>query len=116
LSDTVASATLHLQQLRNYIDVEQLQPSNSLVLDFQRALDYVENNLDDLRRKYIDCRIEKDFHDDNIDSVRGYKGTITSLQWSRDDGSYLFHVDYDSDSDTEDMELWEVKKYVIPTE
>ena len=114
MSDTVASATLHLHQLRNYIDVENLQPSDSLVLDFKRALDYVENNLDDLRAKYIDRRIQKDFKDDSIDRVRTYKGTISSLMWSRDDGCYLFHVDYDSDSDTEDMELWEVKKYIIP--
>ena len=45
LRDVLASATLHLQQLRNYIDVENLQPTDSLVLDFQRALDRVENSL-----------------------------------------------------------------------
>ena len=114
LRDVLASATLHLQQLRNYIDVENLQPTDSLVLDFQRALDHVENSLDDLRRKYLNTPILKNFQDDSIDSVRGYKGSIVSLDWSREDGCYLFHVEYDSDSDTEDMELWKVKKYIVP--
>ena len=30
------------------------------------------------------------------------------------DGCFLFHVVYDSDSDEEDMELWEVKKIKHP--
>ena len=36
---------------------------------------------------------------------------VTSLDWSREDGSYMFHVVYDSDTDEEDMGLWDVEQY-----
>ena len=111
MRDELASATLHIQQLRSYIHHEQLQPSDSLVLDFQRALDHLENSLDDLREKYVNTRVVKNFRDDTTGEVRGFAGCVTSLDWSRDDGCFLFHVVYDSDSDEEDMELWEMKKY-----
>ena len=85
-----------------------------MVLDFQRALDHLENSLDDLRSKYMNVRIIKNFFkDDNTGEVRGYSGRVTSSDWSREDGSYMFHVVYDSDSDEEDMELWDVEQYKV---
>ena len=113
MRDGLASATLHIQQLRSYIDNEKLQPSDSLVLDFQRALDHLENSLEDLRSKYLNTRVLKNFEDEDTGEVRGYSGTVTSLDWSRAEGSYMFHVVYDSDSDEEDMDLWEVEKYKV---
>ena len=92
------------------IDSEKLEAADSLVLEFQRALHHVENNLDDLRDKYMGINIIKEFEDRN-GNVRGFRGNINSVDWSRDDGCFLFHVVYDSDSDEEDMELWEIKKY-----
>ena len=45
--------------------------------------------------------------------VRDFKGTVTSIEFSRAEGCHLFHVEYDSDSDDEDMELWEVKQFSL---
>ena len=109
MRDELASATLHLQQLRSLVNVEGLQSSDSLVLDFIRAINHVENSLQDLQEKYLDTRIVRNFNEDGIE--RAYAGTINCVNWSRDEGCYLFHVSYDSDSDEEDLELWEVKKY-----
>ena len=78
-------------------------------MDFQRALDFVEYSLQDLQEKYMDTRVVKNFDDGG--NVRAYAGTINGVNWSKGDGCYLFHVVYDSDSDEEDLELWEVKKY-----
>ena len=104
---------LHLQQLRTFIDVENLQSSGSLVLDYERALTHVENTLDDIRNKYLDTRIARNFTTDTVGEERVYAGTINHINWSRGDGCYLFHVSYDSDSDEEDLELWEVQKYQV---
>ena len=89
--------------------METLYPSDSLALDFDRALNHVQNSLRDLQKKYVDTRICTNFSEDGHD--RMYAGTINNVNWSRDNGCYLFHVSYDSDSDEEDLELWEVQKY-----
>jgi len=112
LSDDLASATLHIQQLRSYQDAETLESSSALTLDLEAALRYVENNLDDLRRKYLDKRISKPFFDEQLERVRDYAGHVSSVDFSRDSGCVLFQIDYDSDSDAEDMELWELKEYI----
>ena len=100
------------------MDVEILEPTDSLSLDFKRAIEYMENNLSDLRDKYLDTWIVKNFTDDTTGHERQYAGTISSINWDRGEGVYLFHVEYDSDSDEEDLYLWEVKKYETrePTE
>ena len=48
MTDELSSATLHLQQLKVLIDAEKLQPSDSLVIDFNRAIEYLESSLDQL--------------------------------------------------------------------
>ena len=113
LSDALASATLHLQQLRAYHDVQVLEPSSSMSMDFREALTYVENNLDDLRKKYLGARVMKPFFDEDQDATRDFGGDVVSVDWSAPEGCYLFRVTYDSDSDDEDMEYWELKKYLI---
>ena len=45
----MASTTLYMQQLRSLVNVEGLQPSDSLVLDFMHAINHVENSLQDLK-------------------------------------------------------------------
>ena len=111
MTDELASATLHLQQLKVLIDAEKLESTDSLFIDFQRAIEYLEDSLDQLRSKYVDKPIVKNFEDGD-GTLREYRGHISSIDWSRIDGNYLFHVVYDSDSDEEDMELWEIQKYV----
>ena len=64
-----------------------------------------------MRRKYVNKTIVKNF-DEGDGTVRQYRGYINTVDWSKTDGTHLFHVVYDSDSDEEDMELWEVKKYM----
>ena len=59
----------------------------------------------------MDTRVVKNFEDAVTKTVRAYTGTVNGVNWSKGDGCYLFHVVYDSDSDDEDLELWEVKKY-----
>ena len=113
LSDALASATLHLQQLRAYHDVQVLEPSSSMSVDFQEALTYVENNLDDLRRKYLGSRVMKPFFDDGQNAIRDFGGDVVSVDWSPPEGCYFFKVTYDSDSDEEEMEFWELKKYIV---
>ena len=60
-------------------------------------------------------RISKPFIDNNLPqpAVRNFKGTVTSVDYSRSEGCHLFHIEYDSDSDDEDLELWEVKQFSL---
>ena len=101
---------IHVQQLRVLLNSETLQPTDTMVLDFQRALEHVTNNLDDLREKHLGTAVVKNFRAENGD-LRDFRGHINQVSWSKSDACFLFHVVYDSDSDEEDMELWEVKQY-----
>ena len=112
-SDSLASATLHLQQLRALRDDEVLEKANALTIDFDRAIAFVENSLDDLRQKYINRRVRKPFYDDQLGKVRDYDGVVSSVDFSSSEGCYLFQVEYDSDSDVDDMEHWELKTYIL---
>ena len=112
MKDELASATLHLQQLQVLINAEKLQASDAMMIDFEKAVNFLEGSLDDLRRKYVNKTVVKDFEDDT-GTVRQFRGSINAVDWSKTDGAHLFHVVYDSDSDEEDMELWEVKKYIL---
>ena len=112
LSDGLSSDTMHLQQLRNYHDVEVLESSCDLSIDFTEALRRVEHDLDHFRNKYLGSRVRKPFYDEAVGDVRDYGGEVVSVEWSSREGCYLFGVDYDSDSDDEDMEHWELKKYL----
>ena len=58
----------------------------------------------------MDVEIQKNFVDDE-DNVRLFKGHVDDVYFHRKNDSFLFHISYDSDSDAEEMELWEIKKY-----
>ena len=113
LDDTLASATLHLQQLRALRDNEVLETATALTIDFKQALTIVENSLEDLRRKYVDRRVSKPFFDNDLERVRDYEGKVVSVDFAHAEGCFLFQVQYDSDSDGEDLEHWELKRYVM---
>ena len=112
LSDDLSSATLHLQDLRDLHDIEVLESSGVRTLDLHQALRYVENGLDDLRNKYLGAKITKPFFDEAQQKVRGYAGEVTSIDFSTLHGCYLFRAEYESDSDTEEMELWELHQFI----
>ena len=57
-------------------------------------------------------QISKPFVDDTTGDIRPYTGVVSDLFFSRSDGTFSFHIDYDDDDD-EDMECWELKKYMI---
>ena len=54
MTDELSSVTLHLQQIKVLIDAEKLQPSDSLVIDFNRTIEYLNpTSLDQLRTRYV---------------------------------------------------------------
>ena len=111
LRDSLSSMTLHLQQLRKLHNKYTLQNLDDYDIDLDSALTHLENDLNSLRDRYGGTRVLKPFLDDNTGTVRPYGGTVTEIHWSTQEGCYLFHIEYDSDSDDEDMEHWELKRY-----
>ena len=112
MRDSLATATLHVQQLRAYTNEDVLETVSTLGIDVNTALSTIEHDLDELRKKYVGKRIAKRFRDEARGVVRPYKGNCTDAFFSREDGHYLFHASYDSDSDSEDMEQWEIAKCI----
>ena len=115
MRDSLSSATMHVQQLRAYEDDEVIETIERMGIDVSSALKRVEVDLDMNRKKYLSARVSKPFHDEATGNVRPYEGTVTAVTWDNDVGCILYHVDYDSDSDDEDMEHWELQKYVLPS-
>ena len=93
-----------------------------MVLDFQRALDHLENSLDgwlicDLRSKYersYVLRIIKTFKEDNTGEVSGYSIRVVSVthHWIGVERMIVIicfmWCMIHNDSDEKDMELWDV--------
>ena len=98
--------------MRDYDDDEVLRPSSEMVIDFQRSLQRIENNIDDMRRRYMGARVVKPFYDDRLGGRHEYVGQVTGANWYVKDGCILFKVTYDSDNDEEEMEHWELQKYL----
>ena len=111
MRDSLSTATLHVQQLRSYMDPDVVETISTLDIDLTAALSTIEHDVERLREKYLDAEVSKNFHDEVLRQVRPYKGRCTDVFYSRTEGQYLFHVVYDSDSDDEDYELWEIAKY-----
>ena len=114
MRDSLSTATLHVQQLRPYMDDGVVETIKELDIDKIDALSCVEKNLDVLRDKYVNKRLSKRFRDDKHPQkiVRPYRGQVTDVWFSKTDGHYLFHVTYDSDSDDEEQEQWEVSQHI----
>ena len=82
-------------------------------IDLQSAFQVIDNDLKELKQKYMSKQISKPFLDDTTGDIRPYTGIVSDVFFSRSDGTFLFHIDYDDDDDDEDMEHWELKKYLI---
>ena len=114
MRDELATATLHVQQLRAYMNDDVLETISNLGIDVNIALSTIEHDLEQLRKKYVGKSMAKNFKDETRGGVvRPYKGKCTDAFFSKEDGHYLFHVSYNSDSDSEDMEQWEISKCLV---
>ena len=112
LSDDLASATLHLQDLRDLHDIQILESSGDRTIDFRAAMTFIENGIKELRKKYLGSKVTKIFFDEDQQKLRNYSGEVTDVHFSREDGCYLFRTEYDNDNDVEEMELWELQKFI----
>ena len=108
------NSTLHLQEVRPLTDNQALVTADErLELDLKRPCTSFEDDLDDLRKKFLHKRVGKGFFDEAVGRKHMYKGEVVDVDWSRDHGCYLFRIAYDSDSDEEDMERWEVLQQLV---
>ena len=113
MRDSLSSATLHVQQLRPYVDQDIIEVIHDMDIDKTTALSCAEHDLEQLREKYVNKRISKRFQDDKDEgNVRPFKGTVTDVFYDQSEGHHLFHITYDSDSDDEEMEQWEVSTHI----
>ena len=90
-------------------DIEVLQMYNGS-MDVRTAWACSEYGHDELIKKYVGAKVVKEFVDDDDGSTRMYTGEITRVHFVPAESQYMMHVSYLSDSDSEDMEEWEVKE------
>ena len=109
LSDKLTSATLTVAKTKKVKDVEVLTVYNG-TYDVRAAWSTCEFGQDALTKKYVGAKVCKEFVDDDDGSVREYTGEITGVHFVQSESQYMMHVSYLSDSDSEDMEEWEVKE------
>ena len=74
-----------------------------------------QDGLDELTRKYVGGNVSKEFVDnsDGTSVLRKYIGEVTHVHFMRSESQYMMHVSYLSDSDSEDMEEYEIKHYWV---
>ena len=116
MSHTCSTHTCaHTQEIKLLADEEVLVPlRRRLHLDLERAQTSFEDDLDDLREKYLHKNVQKVFDDaDAPTGERTCRGTVEDIDWSARDGCYLFRIRYEEDGDEEDMESWEVKNHLV---
>ena len=113
LSDKTVSATMHLREMA----VPHVETLSNRDPDPYYAHRYSQNTKDDYQRKYVGKSIGKPFVNPDGDgkSKKIYNGTVSHVTRGMVRGvhKWLMHVTYDSDSDEEDLEEYEVKRYMI---
>ena len=113
LSDNTASAPMHLREMSTSQHVETLFDRNP---DPYSAHKLYQRTYDD---KYVDREISKEFVDPDGDGdgvvKRLFRGVVTHVTRGEVKGTHkwLMHVQYDSDSDEEDLEEYEIKRYIL---
>ena len=48
-----------------------------------------------MRQKYLNTKVKKGFVDEATTVVRSFDGVVRNVSWSRDDGCYLFSIEYE---------------------
>ena len=101
------SATMHLREL----STPSVETLSSRDPDPYHAITLSQHSKNDYVRKYVDREISKPF----LDPERFFRGVITDVIRGEVNGTdkWLMHVQYDSDSDEEDLEEYEIKRYLL---
>ena len=89
MRDSLSTATLHVQQLRSYMEEDVVEMISELDIDKNTALSHMEHDLDSLRDKYVNKKLSKRFQDDAAGGiVRPYKGTVSDVFYSKSEGHF----------------------------
>ena len=113
LSDKTVSATMNLREMcPPPIETLSNRDPNPYY-----AHELSQNTRDDYERKYVNMRISKPFVDPDGDgkTKKVYHGKVSHIVRGKVKGNlkWLMHVCYDSDSDEEDLEEFEIKRYMV---
>ena len=93
-------------------DIEILTPYNSNQ-NVRSTWFTSEDGLNELTKKYVGGKVSKSFVDVDNGQLRKYIGEVTHVHFVRSASQYAMHVSYLSDSDSEDMEEWEIKNHWV---
>lgn len=105
---STVSAVLHISQTPPNVNVEELE-ATSVSIDVTSACKRSENDLDELKGKYLKQQIKKEFNVDGTDIM--VKGEVQKISWSTYHKKFLFHIIYE-DGDSEDMYLYELRQFL----
>ena len=90
-------------------DEETLIVDRAGIIDPFEAWKASEKGKDELDKSYKGKRVSKQFVHNEAGDKRPFLGTVRYVHWVQSEAQYCMHVSYDSDSDSEDMEEWEVR-------
>ena len=115
LNDESVAANLHLASTPDLIDDEKLLYSRGSRINPYAAWAASLKGKEALQKDYVGKRVSKNFCDDE-GNRRPYLGTVRYVHWVQSEAQYCMHVSYDSDSDSEDMEEWELRGRICDDE
>lgn len=107
-----AHVTLQVAKTKDLDNIEILTPYNGHQ-NVRATWSTTEDGLDELTKKYVGGKVSKDFVDVENGQLRKYIGEVTHVHFVRSGSQYEMHVAYLSDSDSEDMEEWEIKNHWV---
>ena len=109
LHDKSVSASLHLASVPKLKDEEVLIVDRAGLIDPYASWRPSETGKDQLIDSYVGKRVTKKFVYNDVGDKRPFLGTVRYVHWVQSEGHYCMHVDYDSESDSEDMDEWEIR-------
>ena len=108
MSDDTVSDVLHVSQTPYPADVEKLLP-NAISIDVTVASLRKETDIDELREKYVDRKVRREFTIDN--NIVQCSGVVSKVYWCTDLHKFLYLVTYE-DGDKEELELWQLRTFI----